>query len=694
MKTPEQSIHVESAWLVTLISLGLASLVFLVFGQTLGFGFIGFDDDFYVTENWHVLKGISWTNVFWALGAGTGRYMSDTDYWMPLSLISHMLDVQLFALNAGMHHAVNVLLQALNVVLLFLVIRSMTGLTWRSAFAAAFWGVHPLRTESVAWIAERKDLLGGLFFILTLGAYLGFIRRPSVRAYILMLLLYLLGIMSKPTVVTLPIVLLLLDVWPLGRLKRLRDLLPLVWEKLPLFALSIFSCLITVFTQKQTLDPNGQLPLILRAVNAVVCYCIYLGKMIYPSGLAVFYPYPPDGRAIWQVCAAIALLFALSTCVLLLRRGCPYLFVGWFWYLVMLAPASGILKAGGQAYADRFTYLPQIGLSIASIWLICGWATNGTRKASLVSVGTIALLCLMVATYNQTRIWCDSTTLFRHSLDCTKDNSLIHNNLGSVLWHEGKFSEAINHVEKALTINPANAEAQNNMGTILWSKGDRTDAIARYQKALELQPSYGAAHNNLGNALLQTGVIDQAISHLRMAVEIIPGSEEAHFNLGNALMRKGEIKESIIEFQTALLINPYSAETHNTLGSLLAATGSLEKGITEFRKAVELDPNNPSYLNNNAWALLISPDPIQRNAPAALEFARKAIRLDGGSNPSHLHTLAVAYAETGEFDLAEQTAKQAISLSELQGNSSLAGSIRREMQLYRKTSLIGSPERR
>ena len=673
--------------LVVLICGGLVALVLAVFGQSINWGFIDFDDPFYVTENWHVLKGLRLESVCWAFRAGTGRYMVDTDYWMPLTLISHMAGVQLFGLHPAGHHAMNVLLHAASTVILFLVLRSMTGSLWKSAFVAAFWAVHPLRVESVSWITERKDVLSGLFFMLTLAAYRNYIRKPSAPTYTILMIPFVLGLMSKPIGVTLPLVLLLLDYWPLqrmGRAENRRSLPALVLEKLPLLALSAMSCLITIFTQKQTLDSNGQIPLIVRAGNACVSYCIYLKKMLWPTDLAVFYPYPAEGRPIYQELLGVLLILIVSLCVIRLRRSHGYLTVGWFWYLVMLAPVSGILRAGAQAYADRFTYLPMIGLVIAITWAVSSWVGDQRLRKILSTLAAVTLvLACSIAAFRQCRFWRDSETLFHHTLSCTRDNFLIENNLGSVLWHEGRTSEAIDHVLSALSINPASADAHNNMGTILWNQGRRAEAIACFKKALELLPSYGAAHNNLGNALLQTGSSDEALPHLRLAVEIIPGSSEAHYNLGNALLRGGNPSDAIQEFQEAASINPSSAEVQNTLGSVLAGTGSPQKGIAHLQRALKLDPENPAFLNNLAWVLATCPEHSLRDASTALDLAEKATRLDGGKNPSHLRTLAAAYACADRSDAAVQTAERAMQLAQAQGNTPLCGFLQNDLLNYR-----------
>jgi len=689
---PVKQNGLQPYWIVPLICLGTALLVLAAFNRTFDYGFIGFDDDFYVTENWHVLHGLSWGNVFWAMGAGTGRYMSDTDYWMPLSLISHMADVRFLGLNPSLRHIENVFIHALSAVLLFLVLRSLTGRLWRSAFVVAIWAIHPLRVESVAWISERKEVLGGLFFMLCLASYLRYTRRISFFNASILFICFLLGLMSKPTVVTLPLVLLLLDYWPLNRLagqSNARRMTVLIREKIPLFALSLFSCIMTVFTQKQTLDPSGQIPLSLRVGNALITTCIYLKKTFYPSDLAIFYPYPLEGRPLGQVLAALSLLIIITTGAILQRRRYPYLLVGWLWYLVMLLPASGILKAGGQAYADRFTYLPQIGLSIALVWLFCERvATSRLQKYWLAAGATGTILLLLITTSNQTGFWRDSTTLFTHTLECTKDNALIHNNLGSVLWHQGKVREAIHEIEISLQINPTSAETQNNYGTILWEEGRQKDAIEHFRKALECSPSYAAAYNNLGTALLQIGQIDESIPILQTAILIRPGLADAHFNLGLCLLHKGLPKDAAHQFQEAIAIDPNHAQSHNSLGTILASQGKEKEGLAEFQKALAISPSNPSFENNVAWLLATCHDHTIRDGRSALQLSEDGNRRERFLLPTHLRTLAAALAQNNQYQNACKVAEKAIQVAEAQGSAELSETIRNEQRFYSNNSPI------
>jgi tetratricopeptide (TPR) repeat protein len=535
-------------------------------------------------------------------------------------------------------------------IVLFLVLKGMTAALWRSAFVAAVFAIHPLHVESVAWIAERRDVLSGLFFMLTLGAYAGYVRhRWSLGRYLMVALMLALGLMSKPMVVTLPFVLLLLDYWPLKRFTQPGDrLVPwrLIAEKLPLLALSGAACVATLFAQKEAIS---SLPLSVRIGNALVSYVAYLGQMIYPVGLAVNYPHPGSGLALWKIIAAFVLLLVISTGAIAARRKQPWFLFGWLWYLGMLVPAIGLIQSGWRAQADRYTYLPQIGLYLLLTWaaadLCAGWRH---RRVVLGGGSTIILMALIFCARAQTSYWRNSESLWTHTLACTSDNWMGHNNLGRALLQKGSVDEAIVHDQKALQIKPDFAEAHINLGNALLKKGSVDEAIAHDQRALQIKPDYAEAQNNLGNALLQKGRVDEAISHYQMALQIKPDYVEAHINLGNALLQKGNVDEAISHFQKALKITPDDAEAQNTL----------------------------------AWVLATCPQASLRNGNKAVELAQRANQLTGDGNPAVLGTLATAYAEAGRFPEAVETAQRALQLAETQSNTALADAIRSQMKLY------------
>ena len=519
----------------------LAVIVWAVFGQTLRHEFVNFDDDAYVYENAAVAGGLTFKGIAQAFTHGSA------ENWDPLTTISHMLDCQLFGLRAGGHHLTNVVLHAAAVVLLFLTLRKMTGALWRSAFAAAVFAIHPLRAESVAWVTERKDVLSGLFFMLTLWAYVRYVRQPpSLRRYLMVILSFALGLMSKAMLVTLPFVLLLLDYWPLNRFsqpadgggagevggsKRISIPLRLILEKIPLLALSLASCVAAFLAQGHAVQTLEKFPFALRMGNALVSYVAYVWQTFYPAGLAVFYPYPANGLPIWEVVLAALALLAISLAAFFWRRKRPYLLVGWLWYLGMLLPVIGLVQIGGaQARADRYTYLPQIGLCLAVVWAVgslgAGWRY---RRPVFGGVAAVVLAALGVSSYFQTSYWRDSESLWKHTLACTSDNAVAQYDLGMAFFQKGQADEAMTHFQEAVNISPQHARAHVNLGVVLFQKGRVDEAITHFQKALQLEihPDHAGVHYNLGIALLQKGRVDEAIVHLQKAHEIRPDYPDA-----------------------------------------------------------------------------------------------------------------------------------------------------------------------
>jgi tetratricopeptide (TPR) repeat protein len=702
--------------------------VALVFGQTLGHGFVNFDDDDYVYKNPHVKGGLSLEGVAWACTQG---YAAN---WHPLTWLSHMLDCQIYDLQPWGHHLSNVLLHAAAAILLFLVLRRMTGRLWPSALVAAVFAVHPLRVESVAWVAERKDVLSGLFFMLTLAAYGRYVRRPSsLGRYLLVMLLFALGLLAKPMLVTVPFVLLLLDYWPLRRFSTLHrapswrrfliEKLPmLVIEKLPLLAVAAASCVVTLLVQAETIQSIGKIPISWRLANALVSYVAYLGQLFYPAGLAPLYPHPEGAVAAWKVIGALLVLTGISAAVVAWRRRFPCLLVGWLWYLGMLLPVIGLVQVGEMAMADRYTYLPQIGLVLAMVWGAADLARDWRCPRWACGVAaSLVLLLLMGCAWRQTSYWRDSITLWTRTLDCTSGNYMAYNGLGSALLDRGRFAEAIPQFQKALDIDRHFELAYNNLGSALLGCGLLDQAIVQYQKAVDLKPDFALAQNNLGGALARRGQFKEAIPHFKKAVETEPDYAEAHYNLGLAWGDRGRIDEAIAEFQTAVKIEPDYADAHSSLGAVLAGCGRITEAIAEFQKvleikpddadahynlgwalaqagdirgafaqwheAVRLQPDNPALLNRLAGLLATHPDRAVRNGVEAVGLARRAAQLSGGRDPAILDTLAAAYAEAGRFPEAVETAQRALSLASAAGNKPLADVLRSRIKLYQ----TGSP---
>jgi tetratricopeptide (TPR) repeat protein len=484
--------------------------------------------------------------------------------------------------------------------------------------------------------------------------------------------------------VTLPFVLLLLDYWPLKRCSdfTLGNLRPLAVEKIPLFALTFASCVATALVPEKV-SAIDKLPFMLRMENAVVSYVTYLWQMIHPSGLACVYPNPTNYLPFWRVAAALGLLLAISGAAFAFRKTRPYLLVGWLWYLGMMIPVVGIVQISYYSHADRYTYLPQIGVYLMLTWAVAdlclGWPK---RRVMLGSCVMIILVALIFCTRLQASYWKDSESLWTHTLDCTSGNAIAHNNLGTALFQKGNADEASIHFRQALQINPESAEAYYNIGTILFQKRNIDEAIAYFQKALQINPDYADAQNNLGNAMLQKGSVDEATSHFQQALQINPDNAEAHYNLGIALLQKGSVDEAIAQYQQALQIRPNYAEAQVNLGNALLQKGGVDEAIAHYRQALQIKPDSLEVQNNLAWVLATTSKAALRNGSQAVELARQANQLAGGQDPVILHTLAAAYAEAGRFDDARQSAQKAMDLARAAGQTDLVQEINGQLKLY------------
>ena len=495
-KSSHSSKAIAPYWVSFGVCIFLAGIVWLVFGQTLGHPFINFDDPEYVYENPEINAGLTAHGVIWAF-----THLPSPD-WFPLTSISHMLDVQFYGLRAGGHHLTSVLVHTAVVILLFLVLRQMTGTLWRSAFVAAVFAIHPLRVESVAWVAERKDLLSGLFFMLTLGAYVRYVRKRRFGRYVLMAILFTCGLLSKPVFVTVPLMLLLLDYWPLRRFEQQLAIRGLILEKIPLLILSLTVSVATITGQTGEVVSMEPLPFVWRVNNAFVSYVTYIWQMIWPARLAIFYPHPQNHLALWEIVVAIALLIAMTVLAFALRKRCPYLIVGWFWYLVMLAPVIGVVQVNLQGHADRYTYLAQIGLYLLVVWSIADLSLSWPYRRQILSVAaSIVIVALAWSAWIQTAYWRDSESLWTHAIAVTSDNDTAQADLADLLLRRGRLSEAVFHSQEALRIRPGNADAHNTLGIALFQMGDLKDAVAHWKQSLEIQPGNMNAQTNLAWAL-------------------------------------------------------------------------------------------------------------------------------------------------------------------------------------------------
>jgi tetratricopeptide (TPR) repeat protein len=637
-------------WTMAGVGVFLAAIIWGVFGQTLRYAFVNYDDNVYVYDNPEVALGLTLPGIVRAFS----RVQAGN--WHPLTWISHMLDCQLYGLNPGGHHLTNLLLHTTAAILLFLVVRRMTGCMWRSALVAAVFAIHPLRVESVAWVAERKDVLSGVFFMLTLGAYVSYARHAwSPARYGLVALLMALGLMCKPMLVTLPFVLLLLDYWPLNRWRTDDAKTPvlrlggrgiprgLVLEKLPLLGLAAASCAATLFAQTVAIRSFEEISLPTRVGNALLSCVIYPGQMFWPSGLAVFYPFPANGGPRWEIILAAALLLLITAGVIIVRKTRPYLLVGWLWYLVMLTPVIGILQVGSQAHADRYTYLPQLGLYLALTWLAADWSTHWRHRRALLGAGSgILLAALMFGAHAQTRYWRNSESLWTHALACTPDNVIAHTDLGEALLQQGRVDEAMTQFQQALQINPNYAEAHNNLGNVLLRKGRVDEALAQYQTALQIKSDYADAHYNLGDALLQKGRVDEAITQYQATLQIKSDELEAHNNLGEALLQKGRVDEAIRQFQKALEIKPDYANALNNLGYALLQKGGVDEAITHFQEALKIKSDYAEAHNNLGEALL-----QQGRTDEAIAHDQRALQLKPDYAAAH-YNLGKALLQKGD----------------------------------------------
>ena len=630
-------------YVLIVICAALVTATFVAYEPIRHNGFVTYDDDLYVTENTHVNGGITRQSVVWAF---TINY--DTGNWHPVTWLSHMLDCEIYGLNPLGHHITNLLIHVANSLLLFLLLLKMTGARWRSAFVAAAFALHPIHVESVAWAAERKDVLSGLFWMLTILAYVYYAKRPNVRRYVLVLSAFVMGLMSKPIVVTLPFVLLLLDYWPLGRLMRRQNnnatvtreqqnasviyqkasIRGLLVEKIPMFMLSAVSSVITLVAQKQggAFVPLESWPLNTRVINALGCYFNYIVKILYPKGLAVLYPLPENtasGAAVLAVIGAAALL-------VLWGRKKRWLAVGLLWYLGTLVPVIGLVQVGWQIMADRYTYLPSIGVFIIIAWGSEEIFSNIRYSKVILTAGAVtALIAMVPATRIQVGYWRDSPTLFDRAIDVTKNNFVMYGDYGQFLIKQGQYEQASQYLKKALRIHPTylpvrgnicvvllaqnkldeaiscfteelrenNAwpemhKMYNNLGSAYEQKGDIVSAEINYRKAIMLKPDFELGQRNMGRVFLKQGKFDEALACFNKLLRQKTDSAEAHYYLAMTLLAQKKYDEAIVHLNEVLRINPHQPEAYAYLGEAYGQLGKYELSIQNWTKASELKPDN------------------------------------------------------------------------------------------------------
>ena len=643
------------------IGLVLSALILAVFSRLTGYDFVSYDDANYVSNNPLVRDGLSRQSIAWAF---TTRH---SGYWHPVTWIAHMLDCQLFGLNAGAHHLGNILIHMANTLLLFSLLSRSAGSVRKSAFVAALFAVHPLHVESVAWIAERKDLLSTFFWLLTLGAYLQYVEQRRKWSYVLAMAVYAIGLMTKPMIVTLPAIFLLLDFWPLNRLARIpksaqawrRTGFVLALEKAPFFVLALMSAAVTFLTTKAggVVPSLDQLTMGMRMKNTVVAYAMYLFKMVWPMDLAVLYPFNPQ-LPTWKVASSVLLLVAISVLVIAYARRRPYLVTGWLWYLVMLLPVIGLVQAGAQSMADRYSYLSLVGIFIMLTWGVSEVAdyTNARRGHFFLfstvfrcSAAGLVILALAARSWFQVGYWRNTATLFEHAGQVTENNYIAFINRGLIASEEGRFDEALGYYRKALNICPNYSIIYSEMGMTLMQQGKIDAAICAFRHSLDMKPDNPRVYNNLGIALAKQGKLDEAVAHFIKALSIRPDDDQAHQNFIRALTKMDD-------------------ET---------------KTIAQYREALKISPDWIVEMVRLSWLLATRPESNPEDQAEALRLAEEARDLDRSKDPVLLRTLAAAYARNGRYEDAVKAATEAVESAEALGEPRLANQIREQGALYR-----------
>jgi tetratricopeptide (TPR) repeat protein len=682
-----------------LVCVLLITATLAVFWRVNSHDFVNLDDPPYITENPHVQEGLSRKSVVWAFNS------TEVGLWMPLTWLSFMLDFELYELHAGGYHLTNLLFHLASTLLLFVILKQTTGGRWQSAFVAALFALHPLHVESVAWVTERKDVLSTFFWMITMWAYFHYALRPGIVPYMLAFFAFALGLMAKPMLVSLPFVLLLFDYWPLGRIrlgqplhagattKRATNLnskahshtFGLIWEKIPFFALAAICSAITLLAEQSdnAVKSLKALPISIRLGNSLIAYVSYIGKMIYPKNLAPFYPYVVSNLSLLAAAGAGLLLLLTTIFVLRAGRAYPFMPVGWFWYLGTLLPVIGLVQVGGQAMADRFTYVPLIGLFIMIAW---GGPVLMTklpiRRVVLPIAASAIVVIIMICSSLQVRYWKNSISLFRHALNVTSNNLVAFDRLGSAFAAQGEFDKAIENYNQALSIHPSYGLAHYGLSVALARIGKLQEALDHYSTALQINPRfseprslrkledaltsqaqtlknddrYAKAFNGLGVALVRADKTKIAIDKFSLALQLKPDYAEVHNNLANALVAQGDIDEAIVHYYQALRLKPASESVHSNIAAALLASGRVEPAIVHYRKAMELGLNSLEAHNNLGDALL-----RQGNLDEAILHFSKALEIRGDYPEAH-NNLGVALARQGKLDEAIIHFREAVRL--------------------------------
>lgn len=690
-----------------IICLGLVFITLAVYWRVAGFDFINYDDNEYVTDNPWVGMGLKKESILWAF---TTYHAAN---WHPLTWISHMTDCQLFGLWGGGHHLTSLLIHILNTVLLFLVLKQATREVGKCAFVAALFALHPLHIQSVAWVAERKDVLSTFFFLLATGAYLFHVERKQWKYYAAALGFMALGLMCKPMLVTLPGVLLLLDYWPLRRAWSIRLLL----EKIPFVILSILSSVITFFAQGDAVITLVKLTFFMRVTNAAIAYFAYLYKMCWPVHLTIFYPHPVYWP-VWLVVVSLGTLAAISLLVLVAYKHRPYLLAGWGWYLGTLVPVIGLVQVGSQAFADRYTYVPLVGIFIMMAWGVPDLLKKARLPELAPAAAALIVAACVCASGFQLTFWKNSLTLFERALIATPYNPIAELNFGAALSDADRADDAIMHYENALRIDPDHANIDLNYGLALLKKNDFNGAIFRFREAIKKNPHYFKAHANLANTLIRVGKLDEALQEYPGAIRLSPDNSSVHYNYANALLPARKPAEAEHEFRESLRLDITYVEAYDNLALLLVGQGRIDEAldllakavqfgpdhftahynyaavltkkgkipeaIFHYREALRLNPDSVQALNNLASILATNPDPSLRNGQVAVKLAERALEITGRKDAYSWNNAAAAYAECDQFKEAVLAAEQALQLAKQAGQNNFADSIKARLDLYKQ----------
>lgn len=587
-------LDIEHNRIKLLIILLLIIMTIAAYWQLTECDFISFDDNLYVTENRQVQSGITIEGIIWAF---TTFHAGN---WHPLTWLSHMVDCQLYGLNPMGHHWTNLLFHMANTLLIFFIFQKITEAIWKSAFVATLFALHPLHVESVAWVAERKDVLSTFFGLLMIVAYYHYVNKPSITKYIFIILFLSLGLMAKPMLVTMPFVLLLLDLWPLKRLNlslnqppgQTSNLIPLIQEKIPLFILATISISLTFLAQQSSgaVQSLELIPINYRIANALIAYSGYFIKAIWPQYLSVFYPHLGINQPVWKVVSST--LFLIGTCFGAIRasKKYPYMLVGLLWYIITLLPVIGLIQVGAQSMADRYTYIPLTGLFVIFTWGMHDLLSKNEKYLnSILSLSAVIIIsALSLISFNQVKHWKNSTALFENAINVTDDNWLAHNNLGAELYNKEKLDESVFHFQKALKIKPLYFSALYNLGKAYHKKDKLDKATFYYNNALKIKPEHEDTHNNLANLLFAQGRLDEAATRYNLILKINSDNADVHNNLGYLLITQEKHKEALLHFNEALRINPEHADAHYNLGLLMIEQGKIETATTHLVKALTM----------------------------------------------------------------------------------------------------------